>query len=135
MCPKRQSPTATPDPGNLFTFICAWRFLSEEHINMTKAAGVALGFLGVLLIARPWSSSGAINIFGVTYMIVGSMSVGCSFVLRSKIHQPAEAPCSRFADRARHDLTLFTFLATLPWHSFCRALPFCSTAAAGRYSP
>ncbi len=34
----------------------------KEHINMTKAAGVALGFLGVLLIARPWSSSGAINI-------------------------------------------------------------------------
>ena len=25
----------------LFTFICAWLFLSEEHINMTKAAGVA----------------------------------------------------------------------------------------------
>jgi hypothetical protein len=22
-------------------FICAWLFLSEEHINMTKAAGVA----------------------------------------------------------------------------------------------
>ena len=41
----------------LFTFICAWLFLSEEHINLTKAAGVALGFLGVLLIARPWSSS------------------------------------------------------------------------------
>jgi drug/metabolite transporter (DMT)-like permease len=52
----------------LFTFICAWLFLSEEHINMTKAAGVALGFLGVLLIARPWSSSVAIDILGVTYI-------------------------------------------------------------------
>ena len=49
----------------LFTFICAWLFLSEEYIDMTKAAGVALGFLGVVLIARPWSGSGAIDIFGV----------------------------------------------------------------------
>jgi drug/metabolite transporter (DMT)-like permease len=45
----------------LFTFICARLFLSEERINMTKAAGVALGFPGVLLIARAWSSSGAID--------------------------------------------------------------------------
>ena len=30
----------------LFTFVCAWLFMSEEHITMTKAAGVGLGFLG-----------------------------------------------------------------------------------------
>ena len=41
----------------LFTFICAWLFVREEHINMTRAAGVGLGFLGVLLIARPWSNA------------------------------------------------------------------------------
>jgi drug/metabolite transporter (DMT)-like permease len=64
----------------LFTFVCAWLFMSEEHITLTKAAGVGLGFLGVLLIARPWSSVGAISGLGVTYMVAGSMSVGCSFV-------------------------------------------------------
>lgn len=76
----------------LFTFICAWLFLREEKINMTKAAGIALGFLGVLLIARPWSRSGAIDIAGVSYMILGSMSVGCSFVYARKFISPLKLP-------------------------------------------
>ena len=60
----------------LFTFICAWLFISEEHIDMIKAAGVGLGFLGVLLIARPWSNVGTVDFRGVAYMLAGSMSVG-----------------------------------------------------------
>ena len=76
----------------LFTFICAWLFLSEEHVNMTKAVGVALGFLGVLLIARPWSGLGAIDISGVAYMMVGSISVGCSFVYARKFVSPLKLP-------------------------------------------
>ena len=68
----------------LFTFICAWLFLSEQHINMAKAAGVALGFLGVLLmfgVLAPLEALGLILIMlGVVYMLVGSLSVGCSFV-------------------------------------------------------
>ena len=28
----------------LFTFVCAWLFVSEERINLTKAAGVVLAF-------------------------------------------------------------------------------------------
>lgn len=59
---------------------------------MTKAAGVALGFLGVLLIARPWSTSGAIDTRGVVYMIVGSLSVGCSFVYARKFITPLKLP-------------------------------------------
>jgi drug/metabolite transporter (DMT)-like permease len=93
----------------LFTFICAWLFLSEEHIILTKAAGVALGFLGVLLIARPWSSSGAIDILGVVYMLVGSLSVGCSFVYARRFITPLKLPGRGFddiPDRARHDLPL-----------------------------
>jgi drug/metabolite transporter (DMT)-like permease len=72
----------------LFTFVCAWLFVSEEHINMTKAAGVVLGFLGVLLIARPWSGIDGIDVTGVIYMLVGSMSVGCSFVYARKFITP-----------------------------------------------
>ena len=60
----------------LFTFICAWLFISEEHIDMIKAAGVGLGFLGVLLIARTWSNVGTVDFRGVAYMLAGSMSVG-----------------------------------------------------------
>jgi drug/metabolite transporter (DMT)-like permease len=76
----------------LFTFICAWLFLREERVNGTKVAGVSLGFFGVLLIARPWSNSGAIDTFGVVYMLVGSMSVGCSFVYARKFISPLKLP-------------------------------------------
>ena len=76
----------------LFTFICAWLFLGEEHIDVTKATGVVLGFFGVLLIARPWSASGGIDIAGVAYMIAGSLSVGCSFVYARKFVTPLGLP-------------------------------------------
>jgi drug/metabolite transporter (DMT)-like permease len=76
----------------LFTFIFAWLFLKEERINMAKIAAVALSFAGVLLIARPWSNSVTIDIRGVVYMIIGSMSVGCSFVYARKFMTPLKLP-------------------------------------------
>jgi len=76
----------------LFTFVCAWLFMREEHITMIKAVGVGLGFLGVLLIARPWSSVGTISGLGVTYMLAGSMSVGCSFVYARRFISPLKLP-------------------------------------------
>jgi len=96
----------------LFTFICAWLFLSEEHIDMTKAAGVALGFLGVVLIARPWSGSGAIDIFGVACMIAGSMSVGCSFVYARKFISPLKLPAVSLTTYQIGLAMIFLFLAT-----------------------
>jgi drug/metabolite transporter (DMT)-like permease len=78
----------------LFTFLCAWLFLREEHIDLPKAAGVALGFLGVLLIARPWLGSGGIDVAGVAYMIAGSVSVGCSFVYARKFITPLDLPAA-----------------------------------------
>ena len=43
--------------------------------------GVVLGFLGVLLIARPWSTGeGRLDLWGVGAMILGSLSIGSSFV-------------------------------------------------------
>jgi drug/metabolite transporter (DMT)-like permease len=78
----------------LFTFLCAWLFLRSEHINATKSAGVALGFLGVLLIARPWSSSGGIDAAGIGYMIAGSLSVGCSFVYARRFVSPLNLPAA-----------------------------------------
>ena len=65
----------------LFSFLTAFVFLRQEPINRYTLLGLLLGFAGVLLIARPWSSLGSgVNIDGVAYMIVGSLSVGCSFV-------------------------------------------------------
>ena len=39
-----------------------------------------MGFGGVLLIAGPWDTSGSVDITGVAYMLLGSASVGLSFV-------------------------------------------------------
>lgn len=65
----------------LFSFVTTFIFLRQEPINRRTLLGLALGFGGVLLIARPWSAADAgINPHGVLYMILGSLSVGSSFV-------------------------------------------------------
>ena len=73
----------------LFTFVTAWLFLREEPLNGRSVGGTLLGFVGVLLIARPWSGDiGEVNIAGVLWMIAGSLSVGCSFVYARKFVSP-----------------------------------------------
>lgn len=64
----------------LFSFVTAYLFLREEPLNIRTVGGLLLGFLGVLLIAKPWSGTQAIRLEGVLYMILGSLSVGSSFV-------------------------------------------------------
>jgi drug/metabolite transporter (DMT)-like permease len=96
----------------LFTFVCAWLFVSEEHINMTKAAGVALGFFGVLLIARPWTSIGGIDLVGVVYMLAGSMTVGCSFVYARKFITPLNLPAAALTTYQIGLAMIFLFVVT-----------------------
>ena len=79
---------------------------------MAKAAGVALGFLGVLLIARPWSSVGSIDIRGVIYMLAGSISVGCSFVYARKFISPLKLPAVALATYQIGLAIIFLFLVT-----------------------
>lgn len=77
----------------LFTSICAWVFLREEQMSVTRAVGVALGFAGVLLIARPWSSAASgVSAAGVLYIVIGSFSVGCSFVYARRFLSPLKLP-------------------------------------------
>ena len=65
----------------LFTFVLAALFIRNEPVTRRKMVGVALGFLGVLLIARPWSNgTSGLDLRGVGYMALGSLSIGSSFV-------------------------------------------------------
>jgi len=124
----------------LFTFFCAWLFMKEEHINLTKMAGVGLGFLGVLLIARLWSSVGAIDLRGVAYMIAGSISVGCSFVYARKFITPLKLPAVALATYQIGLAMIFLFLVTSPdgigavfkntraWTGLVFGLGLCGTA-------
>jgi drug/metabolite transporter (DMT)-like permease len=73
----------------LFSFLTAFAFLRQEPINRYTVLGLVLGFAGVLLIARPWNSgASAVNAEGVLYMLVGSLSVGCSFVYARRLLVP-----------------------------------------------
>ncbi|HDS3052526.1 DMT family transporter [Morganella morganii] len=69
----------------LFSFIVAAIFLCQEKITVMRLCGLMLGFAGVILIAKPWQVSGeSISLAGVGYMILGSLSVGISFVYAKK---------------------------------------------------
>jgi drug/metabolite transporter (DMT)-like permease len=64
----------------LFSFVCAWALLRDERPTARMIAGVLCGFLGVVLIAHPWTGIGAgVNLEGVLCVVAGSLSVGCSF--------------------------------------------------------
>jgi drug/metabolite transporter (DMT)-like permease len=49
----------------LFSFITAFLFLRREPVNRRILLGLALGFAGVLLIARPWTAAGGVDPRGV----------------------------------------------------------------------
>lgn len=73
----------------LFTFLAALVFLRDEPVNVHSVSGTLLGFIGVLLIAKPWhAGAGQINPEGVFYMVGGALSVGLSFVYARKFVKP-----------------------------------------------
>jgi drug/metabolite transporter (DMT)-like permease len=73
----------------LFTFVAACALLREEPLNARTGGGTLLGFVGVLLMARPWGGIGEVSIAGVLWMVAGSFSVGCSFVYARKFLSPS----------------------------------------------
>ncbi|MGA8211160.1 MAG: DMT family transporter [Nocardioidaceae bacterium] len=64
----------------LFSFLSAALLLRSEQVTPRRLSGILLGFSGVLLIARPWAAADAVDTSGVLYMLLGSASVGLSFV-------------------------------------------------------
>jgi drug/metabolite transporter (DMT)-like permease len=64
----------------LFTFIGAAVLLRSERVTPLRGLGVLVSFGGVLLIARPWDAVGGVDRTGVLFMLLGSASVGLSFV-------------------------------------------------------
>ena len=75
----------------IFSFLLALLLLSEEKASGQKITGIVVGFLGVLLIARPFGADVSVaSISGVLYTLVGSFSVGASFVYVKKYVLPLE---------------------------------------------
>ena len=79
----------------LFSFALSMIFLAEEKTTALKSIGVALGFLGVLLIGGIFEQNlSASNSQGVIYMALGSLSVGSSFVYAKKFISPLNIPAA-----------------------------------------
>ncbi|GAL11214.1 metabolite transporter (DMT) superfamily [Vibrio astriarenae] len=75
----------------LFSIFAAALFLKEEVITRSKAMGTLLGFTGILILARPFSSElGSDPMLGAGFMVMGAMSVGFSFVYAKRFITPLQ---------------------------------------------
>lgn len=72
----------------IVTFVTSYLVLRSERPSALTAAGVAIGFAGIILTARPWDSGGSIPLAGVLWIIAGTVSVGVSFVYARRYLAP-----------------------------------------------
>jgi drug/metabolite transporter (DMT)-like permease len=79
----------------LFAMIAAVLFLPEEKLSKSKVAGLVVGFVGVLLIARPFDADlDSASLEGALFMTLGSLSLGISFVYARKYVMPLGIPAA-----------------------------------------
>ena len=79
----------------LFTYITAVIFLPNEKRKLIKIGGILIGLFGVILIAQPFNGSTLeTSSIGVVYMVLGSLSLGVSFVYANKFISPLQIPTS-----------------------------------------
>ncbi len=77
----------------LFSLLAAVLFLPEEKLTTNRVLGLLVGLLGVTLIAKPFSGGlGDSYVLGVLWMILGSFSLGVSFVYARKFVTPLNLP-------------------------------------------
>lgn len=72
----------------IVTFLTTLVFLRTERPNGLIALGVALGFIGIALTARPWENGATISLRGVAWLLSGVVSVGVSFVYARRYLAP-----------------------------------------------
>ena len=77
----------------IFSFVLACLFLAEK-ISFNTIIGIGAGCLGVMLIARPFDSAAMVSYEGILYMLLGSLSVGASFIFAKKYVTPLNIPAS-----------------------------------------
>lgn len=76
----------------IFSFLLALLFLKEETLSARRTAGVLAGCAGVLLLARPFDGGSATPVDGVLYTLVGTSTLGASFVYAKKFIVPLNIP-------------------------------------------
>lgn len=82
---------ATP----IFAYIVAVLFLPHEKFSIKKMYGIIVGFLGVVVIANPFSNKlTSFAIEGVLFMVMASVCLGASFVYSSRFISPLKLSAS-----------------------------------------
>jgi drug/metabolite transporter (DMT)-like permease len=77
----------------LFTSIASLLFLRTEKFNRLMVFGIALGFIGIVLIARPWEGTdNRIDLMGVFWMLSGAIVLGLSYVYVRRFLSPLHLP-------------------------------------------
>lgn len=72
----------------IVTFLTSFALLRSERPNRLMALGVAVGFAGIALTARPWEAGQTISLKGVSWVMAGVVSVGISFVYARRYLAP-----------------------------------------------
>lgn len=73
----------------LFSMVAAVTLLPEERLSRYRVLGLLAGLLGVVIIARPHQSDiGLASAEGVIFMVMGSLSLGVSFVYARRFVTP-----------------------------------------------
>ncbi len=77
----------------LFSLLAAVLFLPQEKLTANRVLGLLVGLIGVTLIAKPLSGGlGDSYLLGVLWMVLGSFSLGVSFVYARKFVTPLDLP-------------------------------------------
>jgi drug/metabolite transporter (DMT)-like permease len=97
----------------LFSLIAAIIFLTDEKLTLNRASGLMIGLVGVVLIANPFNVEAGENLFlGVGWMILGSMSLGVSFVYARKFLTPLKLPAAALTTYQLGFASLILFAVT-----------------------
>ncbi|UII57656.1 DMT family transporter [Cytobacillus spongiae] len=99
----------------IFSTIVTFFLLKEEKINGRKVVGILIEVLGVIIIAKPWvNGDGSLHVNGVVSMIIGSMSVGISFVYAKKFLSDVKIPTAALTSYQM----IFALLTISTWTDF-----------------
>lgn len=60
----------------IVSFVTTHLVLCAEPPTKMAAAGVATGFAGIILTARPWESGSTVSTLGAAWVLAGTVSVG-----------------------------------------------------------
>lgn len=79
----------------IFSMLAAVVLMSEEKFDRSRVLGLLIGLLGVLTIARPFeANSASASMEGVIFMVIGSLSLGISFVYARRFITPLNLPAA-----------------------------------------